>query len=424
MPFQVPHRRRQSRDRAQTPSRPQSRCRQSHLRRSCHGRCRSTDGTPASYTWNVDLAAPNTTIGSNPDDPSNGRASASAPAKRIGRSEPGRRAPAPQQPPRRPAAQAATPSTSAPPTPRATPTGLPPPTLPCHSAEHHHRRCDLHVQRLGGRLEHVSPTAAAGTPARAPTRSRRPSAQAPTPLTCAPPTRPATPTPHRPATPGRSMAAPNTTIDSEPETPSSKHRASPSAPASPARPSSAASTAAAGRCARLRRPSPPHSASSQHLRRARHRPGRQHPRRHPRRATWTIDLTAPTPVPSRLPAGFSCSSSGPESTFECRLGGGGGAAAPAPSRIAGCGRSPRSTSGANPVAGRCADVERVTACSECRRHCVGAGAAAPAAAVEAALERRAGLARAEGEARRGVVRRIGRAGAEGRVRAVRSIVQV
>src|SRR5207247_3179273 len=31
----------------------------------------NTDGSPASYTWTVDLAAPNTTIDSHPNDPSN-----------------------------------------------------------------------------------------------------------------------------------------------------------------------------------------------------------------------------------------------------------------------------------------------------------------------------------------------------------------
>ena len=45
----------------------------------------NTDGTPASYTWTIDLTAPNTTIGSSPNDPSNN----TTPSFSFSSSEPG-----------------------------------------------------------------------------------------------------------------------------------------------------------------------------------------------------------------------------------------------------------------------------------------------------------------------------------------------
>ena len=45
----------------------------------------NTDATPASYTWTVDLTAPNTTIDSNPADPSND----TTPSFAFSSSEPG-----------------------------------------------------------------------------------------------------------------------------------------------------------------------------------------------------------------------------------------------------------------------------------------------------------------------------------------------
>ena len=186
----------------------------------------NTDGTPASYTWTVDLTAPNTTIDSSPSDPSNNTTPSFSLQLQRGRLDL-------RVPPRRRQLDAVhEPRHDLPRTRRRQPHLRRPRDRPgrqhrrntCqlhldgrpHRTEHHDRlepgrpldehdaELHLQLQRSPARPSNAASTAAAGAPARAPTRSRPHSAQAATPSTSAPPTRQATPTPLPPPTRGRS----------------------------------------------------------------------------------------------------------------------------------------------------------------------------------------------------------------------------
>ena len=235
----------------------------------------NTDGTPASFTWTVDLTAPNSTIGSTPADPSND----TTPSFSFSSSEPGSTfecrvdggswSPCTSPETISPAlgagshtfdvratdaagntdgTPAATPgrSTSQPRTRRST-------RAPRARLATSRRRSHSARQRAARRSSAES-TVAPGLPARHRTRSRRHSPKAAIPSTCARSTRRGTRMRARRATPGSSTPARRTprSTPARVARPTTRRRISPSAPASRARRSSAASTAVPG--PRARRP--------------------------------------------------------------------------------------------------------------------------------------------------------------------------
>ena len=185
----------------------------------------NTDPSPATDAWTVDTAAPNTTITAPPSNPSNSaNADFSFTASEGGstfecRIDGGRvvvlRHPEELHRPRR---RAPTPSTSAPPTPQATPTATPASftwTIDTTAPD-----TTITGPSPATRATPRTPTSpsppAKAAPLRVPARRRPPvrpapprrttpaSPTAPTPSTSAPPTPPATPTRRPPASPGRS----------------------------------------------------------------------------------------------------------------------------------------------------------------------------------------------------------------------------
>ena len=187
----------------------------------------NTDPTPATYTWTVDTAAPDTTITAQPDRPEQLDATPTSPSPPARPARPSSASStaaasrlhlARRATPASPTAR--TPSRCAPPTPPATPTRRPPRytwTIDTDRARARRSPRSRPTRRTtpapsfaftsdrgAARPSSASSTAAPGRACTLAAELHRPDRRARTPSRCAPPTPPATPTRPRPATPGRS----------------------------------------------------------------------------------------------------------------------------------------------------------------------------------------------------------------------------
>ena len=186
----------------------------------------NTDATPASYTWTIDLTAPNTTLGSSPNDPSNNTTpsfsfSSSEPSSTFecrldGGSWSGCASPDTVSPALAAGSHTfdvratdAAGNTDGTPASYTWTVDLTAPNTThrhdaCRPVQQHHAELQRSAPTKPARPSSAASTAAAGAAARAPTRSPPHSAQAATPSTSAQRTQQATPTARLLATPGRS----------------------------------------------------------------------------------------------------------------------------------------------------------------------------------------------------------------------------